>query len=224
MPFLGRALSFLDLYVMGRDTLLSLVAQFPGSEKKLRRAQLLLALRRALILLAKEERMNRVSHRDDKPDDLIDRAGNTSGSFKASSNQGKSVEIALELETMNRTTIGRRASTATFVHEASAIKPSRDPRSDASAKGGQISDWMERVQEQQKNMKEDLLGRQDILQTDVQELRSDVQGLRAAIDQLTRTVGGTQVRAARRASAQQSHAARRSSQASSPAPNVEQFL
>ena len=184
--------------------------------------------------------MNRESqragcHAGQRPGDLIDRAGSSSASGKAPSNQGKSVEIALELETMSRATVGRRTSTVTFVdssrlerlaaQDAVGAKPSRGARPEAPARSGgdgEVGDLKERVQEmqeQQQIMKEAVLERQDNLQADVQELRSDVQGLRAAIDQLTRTMGGAQVRTARRASGPA-----RSAALSSPAPSVEQIL
>jgi hypothetical protein len=49
LPYLARAMSYVDVMVLPRETLLSTVAQFPSAQRRLRRSGCHLALRRHIV-------------------------------------------------------------------------------------------------------------------------------------------------------------------------------
>ena len=53
LPFLARAMSFVDLFLVSRDNMLAMMEAFPISSKKIRRKQIYIALRRHMIREAK---------------------------------------------------------------------------------------------------------------------------------------------------------------------------
>ena len=56
LPFLARAVTYADVTYVTRDTLYEIVEPYPSSRHKLRRATILLAMRRSIILIAQQQK------------------------------------------------------------------------------------------------------------------------------------------------------------------------
>jgi len=91
LPYLARAMTYVDVQVLPRETLLSIVNNFPDAQRKLRRAALLLALRRFIVDEAKMRRQRAASQMGDMLDQVHSAAG------KLTHKQATSVQMAVEL-------------------------------------------------------------------------------------------------------------------------------
>jgi len=68
----ARAMSYVEVHTLGRDTLLSVLASFPESSNKVRRSTILLALRRHMVRAAEREKKAREGAVE-KPRDFFDK-------------------------------------------------------------------------------------------------------------------------------------------------------
>jgi len=56
LPFLARAMTYVDVGMLDRNSLVSILSDYPTSKENVRRATILLALRRHIVNIAREER------------------------------------------------------------------------------------------------------------------------------------------------------------------------
>jgi len=93
LPFLARAMSYVDAYTLGKETLARVLAAFPGSIQRVRRHTIFLALRRHLIVAARDVKAQRKGGRRDFIDRVHDAA---TGAARHA--QLQSVNMAAQLE------------------------------------------------------------------------------------------------------------------------------
>ena len=191
LPYLARAMSFLDLYALSRETLLTVLSNFPISARRLRRAQILLALRREVIELAKSFRMANhpgrrlVDPRDDPANlDLIDRVDHAAASL--SKTQGKSVNMAVTLEKQMALANSTRSLPIGFVSNAATTQGPATSTNPGEGNAGEaglaaLGLTVESMRHEQATLQSNF--------RDLQKaMRADVGGLHSAIDKLTALV------------------------------------
>ena len=108
LPYLARAMTYADVTSVTRDKLYELVESYPSSHKALRRHTMILALRRCVIMMAREAKAQGQKSALDITfnNDFLERMHEASDA-SVSEGQKNSMNIALEL---NRTGMGEGAS------------------------------------------------------------------------------------------------------------------
>lgn len=100
---LARAMTYTDVYTLSREKLMRVVSSFPGSYVKVRRATVLLVLRRHLIQAAKDEkvRLDALLKKPVDEGDFIDRV-HEAASDQSRQAQRKSINMAVELQKLKQ--------------------------------------------------------------------------------------------------------------------------
>jgi hypothetical protein len=98
LPFLARAMTYVDVHCLSRETLQRNISAFPRAAEQVRRFTILLALRRHIVAAAKAVRRQRQETQgaEQSGGDMIDRAHGVPSSFKKA--QQRSVSMAVELK------------------------------------------------------------------------------------------------------------------------------
>ena len=102
-PYLARAMSYCDTQVLPRETLLSIVVNFPAADRQLRRAGCYLALRRYMIEEAKRRKALLVIA---DGTDLLEQMYDKSNLKNLSSTHNQAVNLALRLENVDEAPAG----------------------------------------------------------------------------------------------------------------------
>jgi len=100
LPYLARAMTYVDVHTLSRETLTRVIASFPASFHIVRRATVLLTLRRHLIQAARDERIRRENALAGGGD-FIDKA-HEAASDQSRKAQLKSINMAVELQKLNK--------------------------------------------------------------------------------------------------------------------------
>ena len=72
LPYLARAMTYTDVYILSSDTLNHVISSFPASAALVRRATVLLAFRRHLIELAKIRKEDVLKEKQKEKGDFLD--------------------------------------------------------------------------------------------------------------------------------------------------------
>jgi len=98
LPYLARAMTYTDVYVLSSEKLNHVLSSFPNTANKLRRAAILLAMRRHVIEISKEVRAKKEAAKAaaEGKKDFIDQVQDAAQT--ASKKQAQSVNIAVELQ------------------------------------------------------------------------------------------------------------------------------
>ena len=119
LPFMARAMTYVDCNILSRETLQTIISNFPISKRKIRRSSLLLALRRHMMWNAKETKLvmltaQAAAIKSDGKGDFLDRIHTASSTVSEA--QAQSVQMAVTLEK----DLLRRAGKITASGEGSA--------------------------------------------------------------------------------------------------------
>jgi len=117
LPYLARAMTYTDVYVLSSEKLSHVLSSFPNTANKLRRAAILLAMRRHVIEISKEVRAKKEAAKAaaEGKKDFIDQVQDASQT--ASKKQAQSVNIAVELQSRGSFNKGRAGQDQRCSHE-----------------------------------------------------------------------------------------------------------
>ena len=162
LPYLARAMSYVDVQVLSRETLLSVTANFPAARKLLRRAGTYLALRRYLV-----EEVKRIKEREHMKGDLLDQMyAHSQTAHKKFSSEHQSNAVAMSLALHN------------------AVEEQGQGGSSSPSRGAMAKKDAEEMQRAIASLQ----AQQDELLSTSKATQEQMKGLQASVDALTRAL------------------------------------
>lgn len=145
---MARAMTYVDVNVLTRELLLSIIGSFPSSNRRLRRASLMLALRRHLLWNSKALKTIVAASSAKRDGDFLDKIH--SASTALSQQQAQSVKLAVTLEKdMKRLRHGNALGELEDIPNAATSKSAKPmPTNDAVPEGffQEVIDGMKSMQ------------------------------------------------------------------------------